>query len=233
MIGARPGFTLLEMLVSVAIFSGLVVLILAVFVRTASSQARVNVLREKSEVARSTMARLTNDFQYLYKEKPVTLGDPVDLNKTFSGFYLIDGSGFDDVGMVLKYPNKTDSQLVFKRYRTQNTGGTTASRSRTIDVREFRDCRFDPVDGKMYLTRCGGYAQSPVYSKVLPDGYLLDDRPIFTGLEPNPASQRTGFLKIALTIKSADFESVFCASSAVPKGTCYKVETVLTAGGVN
>jgi prepilin-type N-terminal cleavage/methylation domain-containing protein len=86
----KPGFTLLEMLISVAIFSGLVILILAVFVRTASSQARVSVLREKSEAARSAIGRITNDFQYLYLEKSITLGDGDnnEINRTFKGFFL-------------------------------------------------------------------------------------------------------------------------------------------------
>lgn len=227
----RPGFTLLEMLISVAIFSGLVILILSIFVRTASSQARVNVLREKSEIARSAISRIKNDFQYLYMDKEVTLGDPADGGKVLKGYYFIDTAGFDDVAMLLRYPNKTTDQLVYKRYTTENTGGV--SRSRTLRVREVRDCKLDPVDGKLYLTRCGDYANSITPQSILPDGFFLDDRQVFSGLEAAANPLRTGFLKMSLNIKPSDYENSYCSASSVPDGTCYKVETILTAGGIN
>lgn len=223
----KPGFTLLEMLVSVAIFSGLVILILAIFVRTASSQARVNVLREKSEVARSAMAQVTGDFQYLYLEKTITLVDLDDSNQLLKGFHLINKAGFDGVGMVLRYPNKTDSQLVYKRYQTENTG--RGSRSRSLTVREFRDCRLAPAD-TLDLQQCGDYSNSIGYRTVLPTGFLLDDQPVFTGLEPENKSLLTGFLRVAYNIKPADLANTLCQNA---NGSCYKVETILTAGGVH
>lgn len=228
---SRPGFTLLEMLISVAIFSGLVILILSIFVRTASSQARVNVLREKSEVARSAMSRIKNDFQYLFMDKAVTLGDPGDNGRIVKGYYFDNSAGGNDLVMLLKYPNKTVNQLVYKRYSTENTGG--ASRSRSLSVREVRDCRLDQSDGKLYVSRCGDFANSTSSQSVLPEGYLLDDRSVFSGLEPDANPLRTGFLKLALNIKPAEYEAAYCSASSVPDGACYKVETILTAGGIN
>jgi len=228
----KAGFTLLEMLISVAIFSGLVILILSVFVRTASSQARVNVLREKSEVARSAMNRVTNDFQYLYLDHTVTIrdGDTAEQNKRFKGFFS--PSLGHQVSLLLRYPNKTgDNQLVYKRYRAENTGG--GSKSQSFSVREYRDCTLldSGTDKEMYLERCA--TDSGDYHSVLPEGFLLDDRvseQVFTVLEPDFNPVRTGYLKVALNIKPAEFINSFCASTT--KGTCYKVETILTAGGI-
>ncbi len=228
----KPGFTLLEMLISVAIFSGLVILILSIFVRTASSQARVNVLREKSEVARSAMSRIKNDFQYLYMDKAVTLGDPGDNGRVFKGYYIDNSTGSNDVVMLLKYPNKGDGQFVYKRYSTERTG--VASRSRTFNIREFRDCSVD-ANGNLFLTTTTSACRfnSVTNQSVLPEGYLLDDRTVFSGLEPDANPLRTGFLKLALNIKPAEYEAAYCSASSVPDGACYKVETILTAGGIN
>lgn len=227
---ARPGFTLLEMLISVAIFSGLVILILAIFVRTASSQARVNTLREKSEIARSAMASLTNDFQYAYYDREVVV-----LNRfnggAIHGFHVETNT----VGLLLRYPNKSESDLVFKQYRARPIGG---SKSAQLEVEEFRGCTVQP-NGQLQLENdCRDSANTNGYRQILPNGFLLDDRgasnPIFSGLSADPDSALTGYAKIALTIKPADFGDYNChQSSVVPAGTCYKVETILTAGGVN
>jgi hypothetical protein len=68
---------------------------------------------------------------------------------------------------------------------------------------------------------------------ILPDGYLLDDRTVFSGLEPDANPLRTGYLKMAFNIKPTDYEDQYCTASSVPDGSCYKVETILTAGGAN
>ncbi len=227
-VATRPGFTLLEMLISVAIFSGLVILILSIFVRTASSQARVSTLREKSEVARSAMSSLTNDFQYAYHGREVVV-----LNR-FNGGAI---NGFrvetNTVGLLLRYPNKSETDLVFKQYRARPIGG---SKSAQLEVEEFRGCAVQP-NGQLQLENdCRDSANTNGYRQILPDGFLLDDRtsyPVFSGLSPDPDSALTGYAKIELTIKPADFSDYNCHQSAVPVGTCYKVGTILTAGGVN
>ena len=219
----KPGFTLLEMLISVAIFSGLVILILSIFVRTASSQARVNVLREKSEVARSAISRIKNDFQYIYMEKPVTLVDMSGAESVFKGYYF---TGFNDLVMLLKYPNKGETGYAFKRYTTEKDG---TNFSRTLKVREFRDCEF--INGKFRLDSCD--YDSGMSMSLLPDGYYIDDRTVFSGLEPDENPLSTGYIKLALNIKPAEYVKQYCNHPSVPDGACYKVETILTAGGIN
>ncbi len=227
----RSGFTLLEMLISVAIFSGLVILILSIFVRTASSQARVNVLREKSEVARSAMSRITNDFQYLFTE-PVTVVD--GQNRTPVDGFALPGGGGDDVVFVLKYPNRTDQELVYKRYESQPIG---SDRLRSLTVQEIRGCRLS--NGEIRLQSCSGHRDGEVKRSILPEGFYLDDirdtQTPFTGRVTNRTDRGsgTGYLKVALTIRpSEDYRSFLCMNSNVPTGHCYKVETVLTAGGL-
>lgn len=220
----KTGFTLLEMLISIAIFSGLMILILGVFVRTASSQARVNVVREKSQAARVAINQITTDFQNIYY-KPVTLGDPVNNNYQFTGYYF----SSDVLHFLIKLPNKSDNELVFKSYSSTAVGGNNSSRS--LEVREFRGCRITD-DGKLYLTqgpsKCTGSGNA-AYRSLLPSGYVLDNRlPLFSGLYPNQDPPRTGFLNIALAVKAEEYVSQLC--SALTTGTCYKVQTTLTAG---
>ncbi|QQG50008.1 MAG: hypothetical protein HZB70_00260 [Candidatus Berkelbacteria bacterium] len=233
---ALPGYTLLEMLISVAIFSGLVILILAVFVRTTGSAARVSVLREKSEAARSAIARITNDFRYIYYDKQITLGDPGDNGWKFTGFYFINDAGFNDVVMLLKHPKATDQQLVFKRYST--TSDSLSPESRAIKVREFRGCKIELINGvpTVYLSRCDNFATAE-YQSMLDEGYVLNNdinKPIFNGVRPNDPvfSNITGYLRISMNFKSIDYLKKLCGSTEIPDGACYKVETVLTAEGV-
>lgn len=225
----RPGFTLLEMLISVAIFSGLVILILSIFVRTASSQAKVNVLREKSEVARSVISRIRNDFQYVYYGREVFV-----LNRFNDG----DMSGFhvepNTVAFLLRYPNKGENDLVFKQYRVRS--GNAASRSYDLEFEEFRGCAVQP-NGQLHLENdCRDASNTNGYRSVLPDNFLLDYRnlqPVFSGISPDPDTTVTGYLKLAMNFKPAEFDLLNCGTASVPLGTCYKVETILTAGGIN
>lgn len=231
MIG-KPGFTLLEMLVSVAIFSGLVILILAVFVRTASSQARVNVLREKSEAARSMMSRITADLQYTYKDHQVRILNRTD-NILMTGFQVEENY----LALLLRYPNKSDSDLVFKKYRVEP--GRGASRSAILEVEEFRGCEPELQGSGEYRIQtevdCRDAHNSNGFRSVMPEGFLLDNhpsRPVFAGYSPD-SGNITGYVKIALNIKPSEYDESYCSQGSVPKGTCYKVETALSAGGIN
>lgn len=228
----KPGYTLLEMLVSVAIFSGLVILILGVFVRSTSSAAKVSVLREKSEVARSAMASIANDFRYIYYDKEITLGDAGDQNYHFLGYYFISAFGFNDIAMLLKYPNSTDNQLVFKRYQTANV----TANSRALRVLELRGCKIEVENNipKVYLTRCDNAADWN-FNPVLPNGFVLDNdvaNPAFSGLKPEPNQLVKAYAKIRLNVKPVDFSSKLCSDTTLPIGSCYKVETILTAGSL-
>lgn len=227
----KPGYTLLEMLISVAIFSGLVILILAVFVRTTSSSARVNVLREKSEVARSAMGQVTNDFHYIYKTKPINLLNGEGALPSFTGYSFETRGGSNTLVLALKYPNTTDEQFVVKRYITN----TITPESRYLKIREYRGCTLqagktvDTVD----LQSCDNFSTS-LDQPVLPDDFVLDNNinvPIFSGAVINPKAS-TGYLKIALTLKPTDYQNVLCGAKEVASNICYKVETILGAGGL-
>jgi type II secretory pathway pseudopilin PulG len=226
---------LLEMLIAVAIFSGLVIMILGIFIRTTSSSARVNVLREKSEAARSAISRITNDFRYIYYDSPITLGDPANQNHRFTGYYFIKAAGFDDLVMVLRYPGATDQQLVVKRYST--TSDSLLPQSRSLTVREWRDCQLENISGvpTMFIGNCANY-DSTAYQAVLGDQFVLDNdisKPIFSGVEPgNTGFSTTPYLRIALNLKPVDYADTLCDEDGVPLGSCYKVETSLGAGGL-
>src|SRR5579864_6205111 len=60
----KPGYTLVELLVSVLIFSGIIVLAIAAFARSVNSGTRSNTVRAQVEAARSTIDQLTNDMHY-------------------------------------------------------------------------------------------------------------------------------------------------------------------------
>jgi prepilin-type N-terminal cleavage/methylation domain-containing protein len=227
----KRGYTLLEMLISVAIFSGLVILILAVFVRTTSSSARVSVLREKSEVARSAMSQISNDFSYIYNDKSLLLlegaGEPFE----FTGYAFENTGGSNNLVLALQYPATSNEQFVVKRYLTD----TVVPESRYLKVKEYRGCLLESgaVADTVRLESCDNYAIASEQS-VLPDSFFLDNdiiAPAFSGAPIMPQAS-TGYLKISLNIKPAEYQDELCDSPEVPVGSCYKVETILGAGGL-
>lgn len=216
----KPGYTLLEMLIAVTIFSGLLILILGTFARSASSSARVSILREKSEVARSVMSQITNEFRYVYfdanfQENPTT---PLE-----RGYYF--KSGGSGLVMVLRFPGSNTDQLVRKEYSLVTDGS-----SARLMAMENRGCR---LNGSVLNCETGAGRAN---LDVLPSSYVLNhdpiNQPVFSGREPEPTvvNAPTGFLKLQLAVKNKDYSQTLC--SALPVGTCFKVETILAAGDV-
>lgn len=222
----RGGFTLLEMLIATAIFSGLVILILGTFARTGSSSAKVSILRNKAESARSIMSQIREDFNYLYTEQVVTfvIGNSAH---TIQG-YTFSAPDASEVIMILKSPEIGSDKFTIKRYSAPLIAGVSGSQSRELKVLEARDCRV--VTGGPYpgptvkLEDCAYFPGSgSVESKMLPDKYVLDNQPVFTGLVP--LSTITGFVKIRLSLKPSEFSHKKCED--LPAGTCYTLETTL------
>jgi len=219
----KGGYTLLELLISVSIFSGLVILILGTFVRSTSSSAQVSVLREKSEVARSLMSQVKNDFHYVY----MTDFKDTSNGPTYRGYHV----GADQLIMLLRFPNGTDNQLVRKEYTASAIPGSQ-SKSADFMLKESRNCSLD--QNKLLNCPLNNGIDSV---SILPEGFVLNydqlNEPVFGGLNVDTTipTAPTGYLKVQLTIKPSDHLAEYCAE--VEKGTCYKVETILAAGNIS
>lgn len=213
----KAGFSLLEMLIAVTIFSGLIILVVATFARSAGSSARVTVLREKTAAAQQVVDQLTTDFRFIYTAK--SFKDHSNANPVSRGYYFADNR--DRLVLLLKFPGSTEEDLVRKEYWVNGSGA-----SADLQVHEERSCRL--VGTQNNLT-CQQINQG--YQSVLADGFVLDYQPpSFQGqlIDSSPNSL-TGYLTLRFTLKPVDSQAQSCQS--LPTGTCYSIETTISAGG--
>lgn len=227
----KPGYTLIEMLITITIFSGLLVLVLGSFASTSSSSAKVNTLRNKSQAARKIVDQITNDFRFVdvnqkFKESS-NFGDCEPLDPIQPGSCLYGGflMNADRLLMVMKYPN--DINLVVKEYNL-----SLVSERMTITLKESRDCTISLVGSQL---SCPNSSSSAV-TDILSDKYVVSKEnggfsSAFGGLTTHGAKTKvpavTPYVSIVLTIKPFDQNSIPCSSTS---GVCYKLETKLTTG---
>jgi len=222
------GYTLIEMLISVAIFSALIIIVLATVSSSSSSSARVNSLREKTEATRSVVDQISSDFRYIYTEKTVT---DVEGELFFSGYY-IDGNG-ETLVLLMKLPGQ--SELVRKKYALTRQNGRW-----TITLEEFRRCT---VEVETEVLECPeGESRTTQPLELLPEQFQLNRKSgsqydsFFDGLTPFEASMKNppenGYLELALTIKPTEYGSLDCGDPQVGAGTCYSLRTTLNAGAI-
>lgn len=242
---SQPGYTLLELLISIAIFSGVMILALGAFARSATSTAKSNVVREKSEAARSLIDQISNDFRYISKDALPSGCLPDAKYAPGSGS---DAKGFcvnpvnttvfthtvpSSVVMLLKYPGQ--NTYVAKKYYVSEQAPYT------IMAIEVRDCTLEEITRPgwgAYNEPCntvfelsgnndGRYSSQPLLDRryVLFGTTFTDVEKVFTG-KPETKTN-SGYLGINLVIKPRGDGNVDCKVS----GTCYELKTTLVPGG--
>lgn len=219
------GYTLIEMLISVAIFSALIIIVLATVSSSSSSSARVNSLRGKAEAARSVVDQISSDFRYIYTEKAVT--DTEGLQ--FVGYYF--SGGRDALVLLMKLPGQ--SELIRKKYAFNQRNGRW-----TITLEEFRQCTVDDSG----ILSCSEESSTTQPLELLSEQFQLNRKPgsqydsFFGGLTLLEALAKdppeNGYLELALTIKPTEYGSLDCDDLQVEAGTCYGLRTTLNAGAI-
>lgn len=209
------GYTLIEMLISVTIFSGLLIIVLGVVATSSSSSAKVSILREKSQAARALIDQISNDFRYADTSISLKVeNDPTE----YGGYYTTS----ERLVMAMHLPN-TDKNtgLVRKEYNIKSFNGRT-----TVTLKEGRGCKaVDYLD----FNNC---AQQSIETDTLSSAYVLSrEAPSFSSefgglmVGENPAI--TPFVSLVFTIKPSDLTQ---PCSEADSGTCYKVSTAINAG---
>ena len=122
----NKGFTLLELMIAISIFSGLVVLVVGSFASSVNYQTRVKVNREVSESARSAIDAIA-------REVNLSLNEPVSVNTT----------------TPIKYPNQSEGKPVYNFAVLNNKNddiAVTGERSALVVRDDTNRCR------RYYLT---------------------------------------------------------------------------------
>ena len=223
----RPAYTLIEMLISVTIFSGLLIIVLGSFASSSSSSAKVNTLREKNQAARALIDQITNDLRYV--DTTVGFKEGV-INVTYEGYRLEQ----DLLVMALRLPNADPNvPLTRKEYRIKSIHND----SRVLTLLEGRKCK---IVGASLSLEC---AETSAVTDLLSSGYTLNPNQNefptkFGGLtvlaarnnKVNNISQPISpYVSIDLTVKPAGL-SARCDSNLVDPGTCYTVSTKVNMG---
>ena len=221
---ARPGFTLLEMLVAVTIFSGIVILALGAFARSISASAKVAVQREKTEAVRSVVDQVSNDLHYTYNGN-VTISGGASPYTIVNGVYQ---RNTDELELILQYPGSTSAQLVHRLYRYEQSQVTINGQSVTrvsLYLREARSCNASA--GCSDITALSG-------NDMVASKYSLIEMSPSLGFEivPKTATAK-GLVRIKMAIKPAESTNITtlasCSTAAV--GVCYNLETAVESGG--
>lgn len=223
MSGKLKGFTLLELLVAVAIFSGLAVLTLGIFARSAASSIKSGVSRQRTEAARNIVDRVSNDLRYVYLNQTVTNAYTLSGGDCASSDPLI-GFGFnsssDCIVMVLKYPRASTNPYVWKMYRIVPDG--------TVKVSERRDCSINTSG----VISCPAAINGNILAAT--DNYKAEYSPtVFTGITPYAGSiatpdKITPILRLKLTVKPSDIDGP--CTDPLNKPKCYSISTAITTG---
>mgnify|MGYP001580645432 FL=1 len=213
---AKPGYTLIEMLISVTIFSGLLIIVLGAVATSSSSSAKVSILREKSQAARFLIDQISNDIRYI----DTSIELKVDGN-SYNGYMVT----ADRLVMALHLPNTDkNSELVRKEYQIK----LIANDRMTVMLTEWRHCRLDL--GQL-LDNCD---QKSEPTDILSSVFILNkDANVFPsefgGITVEAAENEnppiSPFLSIVFTIKPVEFKKLSCLN--IDNGICYKVSTTL------
>lgn len=234
----RPGYTLLEMMVSVLIFSGLIILAIAAFARSASSGTRSNSVRVKVEAARSVIDQLTNDFHYVDTVDQVasfktTCGGT---SEPFIGLRLGGSLGCDEAELLLKYPGATgNGDLVWRLYSAQTLGGRPS-----IYVYEQRGLSVCNDGSGNIITNvinpCTSIIAPTTPADLVKKDFVADGlgglTPVFSGQDIANAKigNVTPSVKIHFVMKPASYTSQSC--DALAEGTCYTLDTTVIPGSI-
>jgi prepilin-type N-terminal cleavage/methylation domain-containing protein len=212
-------FTLVELLVAVAIFSGVVVLTLGAFARSADSSIRSSAVRERTEAARSIVDRIGNDLRYTYTDKPFASG-PTECSATGLDAY---GLNFNDDCLIvlLRYPGESATRLVLHKYERKSVNGKVS-----VYLEEADGCRVTNAPVKEIICDPERSGQE---SDVISDKFIVDDEePLFSGVSPASAmlGNITALINVSVTVKA-----VGTGSCTVMPGSCYSINTSFVPNG--
>lgn len=226
----KPGYTLLELLIAITIFSALIIMSVGIFARTVTSAAKSNVSRQKTEAARSIIDQISSDFRYVVDSQVPTdcaaqqsQLQPVG-QKSWYG-YCVDSVN-DVLYMLIKYPG--DATYTAKAYSV-DVDGLIANGNQLIKVAEKRDCP------DITCTTAG-----VLPTTMLNNAYYLDAGQVFSAIPnsldyTNPVNPtavlQKGSLAVNLSIKPIDLNKP-CSDSSVAAGTCYQLSATLVPGGL-
>lgn len=207
-------FTLIEILVSIAIFSGLMVVSIAIFARSATSSTQANAVREQTQVARSVIDQIANDMRYVDRTKSLVDLDceVIPVGSAWTGFCPVISLP-DSLRLVIKYPGQSLHTIKTYYLTSSDTPDTYQ-----LLVTEKRDCDLT-VPASCLPTQAG--------QSVLTSGYSLE-YPVSESLfdaQPKRGSS-SAFAKLSVTVKPSSVEK--CADDA---GSCYQLTTTLVPGG--
>lgn len=236
----KPGYTLIELLISVLIFSGLIVLAIAAFARSVSSSSQSNVVRAQVQAARSVTDQLTNDLHYVDTvDQPASLKSSCGASaSTFIGVRLGNVFGCDEAELLLKYPGATGSgDLVWRLYAAQ-----TLNNRPSIYVYELRSLSIcTPVGGTNPVVAsstapCTAATPPATPADLLSSSYVADGlgglTPVFSGLDTLSSQSATAspYVKIHFDMKPASDVAQSC--SILGAGTCYTLDTTIIPGAI-
>ncbi|HSX42136.1 MAG TPA: type II secretion system protein [Candidatus Saccharimonadales bacterium] len=237
---SRRAYTLIELLVSVLIFSGLIVLAIAAFARSVSSSSQSNVVRAQVQAARSVTDQLTNDLHYVDTvDQPASLksscGSPASI---FTGVRLGNAFGCDEAELLLKYPGATGAgDLVWRLYAAQ-----TLNNRPSVYVYELRGLSVcTPLGGgnpvvASQTAPCAAASPPATPADLLSSAYVADGlgglTPVFSGLDIAAAKSATAspYVKIHFDLKPAGDAAQTCATLGA--GTCYTLDTTVVPGAI-
>lgn len=222
----RGGYTLLELLISILIFSGIIILALAAFARSAASSTKSNAVRDQVQAARLVIDKFTTDLHYIDTTDPATsyFSTCGAAGKaSYTGLRLSPTVGCDETELLIKYPGATGAgDLVWRLYVAQ-----TVNNRPSIYLYEQRGCS---VAGS--AVTCGGTMSGP--SDLLSSNYSVDGvggvNPTFSGVDVNAANlaKVSPYVKVNFTIKPASAVAQTCAQ--LSPGDCYTLSTTVIPG---
>lgn len=212
-------YTLIEMLISVTIFSGLLIIVLGTVATSSSSSAKVSILREKSQAARTLIDQISNDLRYV--DTDIYLIDP-DGNRNF-GYSLNPNNNL--LVLAIRLPNTTENELVRKEYSIKQFNDRL-----TLTLIEWRGCKNDGL-------LCDGASKSKE-TDLLSSAYALDQTTTFPsqigGISPRDINKLgqpiSPYVSMVFSLKPVEFINLPCTDRSLDADACYKVSTSLNMG---
>jgi prepilin-type N-terminal cleavage/methylation domain-containing protein len=210
----RKAFTLIELLVAVSIFSGVVVLTLGAFARSADSSIRSSLIREKTEAARTVVDRIGSDMEYIFPDREFnsTSDTCASLGQRQFGYSFSDSCLF----LVLKYPGASESnELVTHRYRQSGN-----------EVYFQEESRCSISGSPAYAITCLNEATTE--SNLLGQKYIFDaDTQFIGGILSSSAQTNNEQPRVDVTVTVKPNDQVNLNTSCVSGGNpeCYTIKT--------
>lgn len=222
----RKAFTLIELLVAVSIFSGVVILTLGAFARSADSSIRSSAVRERTKEARTVVDRIGNDTRYLYTKETFNAGasECTTTPKTALGYMFSNGC----LAMLLQYPGSADDELVFHRYARVITGNRES-----VHLEEANACQI--TGGNIVCSDPD--RSSSTFNDIMSLGFSIVDetdpyyssKQLFSGITPFDAQAQnvSPILTVRVVIKPTNITN----DCDVAKNECYTIESSFVPGG--